>query len=51
MTLSEIQQMVDMHQTLDEAVLATCEWPLGITDEEILEMLLGLNLERAGAGV
>ncbi len=36
------------HQKLDEAVLDAYGWPHDISDEEILERLLSLNLERAG---
>ena len=35
------------HQRLDEAVLDAYGWPHEVTDEEILERLLALNLERA----
>jgi len=35
------------HATLDEAVFAAYGWPPDLTDEEILEKLLALNLERA----
>jgi len=38
------------HRTLDEAVLDAYGWPHDLTDEEILERLLALNLERAGEG-
>lgn len=34
--------------TLDEAIFAAYGWPPDLTDEEILEKLLALNLERAG---
>ncbi|MFA6134444.1 MAG: DNA methyltransferase [Phycisphaerae bacterium] len=37
------------HQKLDEAVLDAYGWPHELSDEEILERLLALNLERAGA--
>lgn len=36
------------HRTLDEAVFAAYGWSPGLSDEEILEKLLELNLERAG---
>lgn len=36
------------HQKLDEAVFAAYGWPSDLSDEEILERLLALNLERAG---
>ena len=35
------------HKRLDEAVLAAYEWKSDLSDEEILEKLLPLNLERA----
>lgn len=36
------------HRRLDEAVFAAYGWDPGISDAEILERLLALNLERAG---
>jgi len=36
------------HKKLDEAVLDAYGWPHDITDDQILERLLALNLERAG---
>ncbi|MFZ5911641.1 MAG: hypothetical protein ACOYYU_16625 [Chloroflexota bacterium] len=36
------------HRKLDEAVFVACGWPSDLSDEEILERLLALNLERAG---
>jgi hypothetical protein len=35
------------HKKLDAGVAATYGWPAGLTDEQILERLLALNLERA----
>ena len=35
------------HRKLDAAVLDAYGWPHDLSDEEILERLLGLNLERA----
>ncbi|NTU55682.1 MAG: hypothetical protein HGA79_05485 [Anaerolineales bacterium] len=35
------------HKKLDEAVFAAYGWKSDLTDEEILERLLSLNLERA----
>lgn len=35
------------HHKLDEAVFAAYGWPPSLTDDEILERLLALNLERA----
>ena len=37
------------HRTLDAAVSAAYGWPADLADGEILERLLALNLERAGA--
>jgi hypothetical protein len=37
------------HEKLDRAVLDAYGWPHDLTDEEILERLLALNLERAAA--
>jgi len=37
------------HQKLDQAVLDAYGWLHGISDEEILEKLLELNLERSGS--
>ena len=39
--------LADAHRTLDEAVSAAYGWPADLTDEQILEKLLALNLERA----
>ncbi len=36
------------HKKLDAAVFDAYGWPHDLTDEEILERLLALNLERAG---
>ena len=36
------------HKKLDDAVLDAYSWPHDTTDDEILERLLALNLERAG---
>jgi hypothetical protein len=38
-----------IHTTLDNAVLDAYRWPHNLSDEQILERLLALNLERAGA--
>jgi hypothetical protein len=35
------------HRKLDEAVFAAYSWPVDLSDEQILERLLALNLERA----
>ncbi len=37
------------HKKLDAAVAAAYDWPADVTDEQILERLLKLNLERAAA--
>ncbi|MXX48125.1 MAG: class I SAM-dependent DNA methyltransferase [Chloroflexi bacterium] len=37
----------NLHRTLDAAVFAAYGWPADINDEDILERLLALNLERA----
>ena len=37
------------HKKLGEAVIAAYGWPSDLSDEEILERLLALNLERAGS--
>ena len=36
------------HKKLDAAVFAAYVWDPGISDDELLERLLKLNLERAG---
>jgi hypothetical protein len=35
------------HRELDEAVFASYGWPFDLTDEQILERLLAINLQRA----
>ncbi len=42
--------LANLHQTLDAAVFAAYGWPDDITNEQMLERLLALNLRRAGAG-
>ena len=37
------------HKKLDAAVAAAYDWPADLTDEQILEKLLALNLARAAA--
>ena len=37
------------HRRLDTAVFAAYNWPLDLTDDQLLENLLALNLERAAA--
>ena len=41
----------NIHARLDAAVAEAYGWPADLADAEILERLLGLNLERAGAAV
>ena len=41
--------LANAHATLDAAVAAAYGWPADLTDAEILERLLALNLERAAA--
>jgi len=41
--------LANSHRALDEAVLDTYCWPPDISDEVILERLLGLNLSREPA--
>lgn len=38
-----------LHRRLDEAVLDAYGWPHDLTDEQILERLLALNMERTAA--
>ena len=37
------------HRTLDAAVAAAYGWPVDLGEQEILERLLAVNLERAAA--
>jgi hypothetical protein len=46
-TREEIVELDDIHVALDAAVLDAYGWPQTLRDDEILERLLGLNLERA----
>ena len=41
--------LANAHDTLDAAVADAYGWPADLTDAEILERLLALNLERAAA--
>jgi type II restriction/modification system DNA methylase subunit YeeA len=43
------QWLEDVHRALDKAVLAAYGWPEDLSDTDILERLLALNRERAGA--
>jgi len=40
--------LANAHAKLDAAVFAAYDWPNDLTDDQILEKLLKLNLERAG---
>ena len=44
---NEIQALDDINAALDRAVLDAYGWPHSLTDEQILERLLALNLQRA----
>lgn len=46
-TLEQIDELDHIHNSLDRAVLDAYGWPHHLTDEQILERLLALNLERA----
>ena len=48
-TPADIQELDDIHAALDNAVLNAYGWPHNLTDEQILERLLALNLERASS--
>jgi hypothetical protein len=39
------------HKKLDAAVFAAYGWSDGLSDEQILQHLLDLNLERAGVSI
>jgi len=49
-TLDQIEELDYIHGQLDTAVLDAYGWPHNLTDEQILEHLLALNLQRAGEG-
>ena len=42
--------LVNAHRALYEAVAAAYGWPASLSDEEILQRLLALNLERSASG-
>ncbi|MDM8527084.1 hypothetical protein QUF58_02625 [Anaerolineales bacterium HSG24] len=46
-TLEDIETLDYIHTQLDQAVFDAYGWPHTLTDEQILERLLTLNLERA----
>jgi hypothetical protein len=41
--------LLDAHRKVDEAVFAAYGWDAAISEEELLERLLSLNLSRASA--
>jgi hypothetical protein len=41
--------LANLHERLDAAVLDAYGWPTSLTDAELLERLLALNLEREAA--
>jgi hypothetical protein len=43
-------ELAGLHATLDAAVFAAYGWPAELSDEEILERLLALNLGRSRQG-
>jgi len=45
--ISFIEVCLLAHKRLDEAVFAAYGWKSDLSDEEILEKLLALNLERS----
>lgn len=47
--LPDIEMLDHIHTTLDNAVLDAYGWPHSLSDEQILERLLALNLQRAAA--
>lgn len=49
-SIDEIETLDYLHTALDHAVLDAYGWPHNLSEEQILERLLGLNLERAGTG-
>ncbi len=46
----DLCRLANEHARLDRAVFAAYGWEEGLGDEEILERLLALNLERAKGG-
>lgn len=44
---AQVAELDDLHKGLETAVFAAYGWPPTLTDEEILERLLALNLHRA----
>ena len=46
-SLEDAEMLDHIHTVLDHAVLDAYGWPHNLSDEQILEKLLALNLERA----
>ena len=46
-SLADAEMLDHLHTTLDHAVLDAYAWPHNLSDEQILEKLLALNLQRA----
>ncbi len=46
-SLDDIEELHDIHTRLDQTALGAYGWSYHLTDEEILEKLLALNLERS----
>ena len=42
--------LANAHKKLDQAVFAAYGWPADLSDEQILERLLALNLQRSAGG-
>ncbi|MDM8527704.1 hypothetical protein QUF58_05760 [Anaerolineales bacterium HSG24] len=47
LTLTDIETLDWLHTEIDKAVLDSYGWPHDLTEEQILEKLLALNLERS----
>jgi hypothetical protein len=47
LSLDEVEILDEIHTALDHAVLEAYGWPHSLSNEQILERLLKLNLERA----
>jgi hypothetical protein len=47
LSLDEVETLDELHATLDQSALEAYGWPRSLSDEQILEKLLALNLERA----
>jgi hypothetical protein len=48
LSLKDAEMLDHLYTTLDHAVLDAYAWSHNLSDEQILERLLALNLERAG---